>query len=249
MIISVAGTIDNVGVTTLSLEMARAISKRIAPKSGSIEASYVLLVEADPAGGTLYNYMKHTTPSQKASLQNMLQSPRDRLDEWLENYTWVDRNSKKLLRCLFSDARSAIAAKSLSQDERGLANYLKEYESIISVIDAGRVLSSRELVQNADVQVWVLDDKHPACLERAREMLRGVSLAGEKRIGVLVGELRSMPGKISEAIGLPLMPDPVLPHPQTEIIGDKPCKEYREAVDRLTDYVLLKSDRTEEAQT
>lgn len=238
MIITVSGTVDNVGITTLSLELARTITKHITPKSGTLQASFVLLVEADPAGGVLYDYMPDTTPQHKASLQHLLQTPAENLDQWLDNYTWRESGHKGLLRCLFSDVRSEVTAHSLQLDERTLVQYLKKHEDIISVVDVGRVLSPRPLVENADAQVWVLTEEHPACLIRARDMMGGVTLKEEIRVGVLSGELKSMPGKISEATGLSLLPDPLMPDPEIGLIGRKPSKQYREAVGRLTDYLL-----------
>lgn len=235
MIVTIAGTVDNVGVTTLALETAKAVTRRILPKTSNIDASSVLLLEADKAGGVLHTELSHTTPAHRASLQKLLQLAPATFDDWIVKQAWSDKHLKNKLRCLFTDAHTAQSHRSLSANEEALATYLRKREDMITVVDAGRVLANRHLVKLADVVVWVMSVRHPASISRTKEMTQGVLLEGERRLGVTSGMQESFIGSVEKAVGFEVVCH--LPDPQARL-GHKPQKDYSESVERLVDSLL-----------
>jgi len=235
VIITVAGTVENTGITTLALELARSMTDRVDPKTRTVQASSVLLVEADPAGGVLSSLMPEVEQNHTSSLQKLMNRPPHELDEW-EHYAWKHKGHHNKLRCLFSSTLSSEAVSSIRNDEQQFADYLQTRVDIITVVDAGRVLSKRAVVQAADTEIWVLNPNHPASILRTRNVAApGLMMAGEKRLAALTGPPASMNGSVEEAVGFPVAA--VLPHPE-KLLGDTPSRGYRKAVEQLAEQII-----------
>jgi len=232
MIIAVAGTVDNAGVTTLALETARTVAQMMKPKTRSIQASSALLVEADPAGGVLSDLLPHVDGRHHSSLQKLATFSSSGYDRWTD-YAWEHPNTNGLLRCLFCDRQSSRTAGTILSEEKELARYLKGRADIITVVDAGRVLNRRELVSEADTVIWVVAGSHPGGIQRTKYVLAeyGARLAGERRFAVVTGPAEAMTGHVQEEIGIPVaghLPDP------SQVVGKTPSARYRRMVEKVT---------------
>ena len=232
MIVTVAGTADNSGITTLALEIARTAAAMMNLKTRAVQASSVLLVEADPAGGVLSDLLPRVETHHHSSLQKLTMFAANGYDQW-PSYAWEHPNTHGKLRCLFSDRHSARTARSLINEEKELARYLKSRADIITIVDAGRVLNRRELVSEADTAIWVVASAHPGGVQRTKDVLGeyGALLAGEERFAVLTGNAPAMAGRIEQAIGVRVVAH--LPNP-LQIVGRTPGTRYRRAVEKVT---------------
>lgn len=238
MIITIAGTVDNTGITTLALEIARAVAERINPKTRTIQAGTVLLLEADPAGGVLSDLLSDVEPEHHSSLQRLGTSAAGRLDEW-PVYAWTHPKTKDMLKLLFCDRATSPAANFLRHEEKDLAKYFASRVDMVVVVDAGRVLYQRDFVLQADVVIWLVNSTHPCGIQRTINVLDeyGPMVEGEKRFGVMTGE-PVMVGQLEKSLNLPIVG--TLPHPSRPL-GREPSTRYRHVVETIVDQILEES--------
>lgn len=235
MIITVSSTTENVGITTLSLEIARNLASRVRAKPRRVSADEIILIEADPAGGILAMLMPGVGNEQTNALQSLLSLSTQEYDQGMR-YGWTGKEHGLSLRIMFSNFNAKSASISLKESEGKLCDYLDNRDDWITVIDTGRVVTKRESVAQADVSIWILDPNHPNSIIRTKEMaLEGILVEGEKSFAVIKGAPSSMTGSIERDIRMGVIG--YLPDPEAKL-GKHPSKKYRKEVDKLTDYIL-----------
>lgn len=232
MLISVAAPVSNSGSSTLAWEICVQIEKYL------LEHKYlpwaedrVYYVEADMDGGYI-GYELGTHAEDRRGMLNVLASPNDYYLQ-IEKAMWHKDSSTggKIYALLCEDTSNMQIA--LEDSETQLASFLSVVNNAFVVADCGAVMhQKRGLVEEANVQIWVVDVGHPGALRRCKRVLEKYSQRGscEDRFAVLTGPVVSYLEPVQEYLGIPAVA--YLPEPGSKL-GKETSKSYQAAAAKI----------------